>query len=98
MARHLHVTDGIITNIVEYGSMIPEETYNGSIVVPDPGNLNVGEAFDVGPIVKERFFNKLDTEIILKEFFRLTNEIRVLNSQTPLTPGQYKAFIIARMT
>lgn len=48
MARYLHIRAGFVINIVEYGAQTPALlTPEGDYVIPDPGAVNVGAAFDI---------------------------------------------------
>lgn len=93
MARYLIVRNGAVRNVVDYPSIPDDTTPEGDIVVPDPtGTTNVGDAYDSATELFNRRYSKLDT-VVAQELFRLTNAVRVLQGQTALTAGQYKAFL-----
>lgn len=94
MARFLHVKAGVIRNIVEYGAQTPPDVdETGADIVPEvTGQEFVGQAFDVSGAVKDRTIGAFPLAIF-QELFRLTNAVRTLNAQAPLTPAQYKAFL-----
>lgn len=101
MTRYIHIKDGFVTNIVEYpnGPLMengyPRNGDLGELVMVDPGNINVGSAFDVTDELQNRRFDKLEA-IIFFELRRLTNEVRALKLVFPdplLTIGQYRAYI-----
>ena len=98
MARYLWVKDGIITNIVEYGDKTPAATDDGNYIVPDPGGLSVGDAFDMTDELQNRDLGRVEP-IVMDEMFRLTNESRtkdalaIASPQRSLTPDEYQAFL-----
>lgn len=92
--RKLYVKGGIIRNVVEH-AVEPTETVTPDgedIVDAVTGTEAPGEAFDVTPALHEREVRCHDG-ILIKELFRLTNAVRVLQGQAALTAAQYRAFL-----
>lgn len=97
MARFLYVKAGIVRNVVEHPTPPPDVSDQGDDIVPDlTGTGFVGMARDVTVEIRDRQYNKMDA-IALKETFRLTNEVRVLQALAPLSAAAYKANIKALM-
>ena len=90
--RCLHVRNGKVVNVVEYPGT-PPETDGDDLVVPAvTGIESIDDNFDEAAERLDRSYNKIDL-VVGKELFRLTNAVRALQSQTPLSAAQYKAFI-----
>jgi hypothetical protein len=98
MARFLYVKNGFITNIVEYGAQTPPlKTDVGEDIVPDLTSAwSVGQAYDVTADLQQRHLDSVDL-VVFQELFRLTNLVRALNAQAPLTAVQYKNFLKSLM-
>jgi hypothetical protein len=97
MPRYLAVKANVIRNIIDYPidyePGVPEEDENGNALIPEPaGTWAVGGAFDATDALNEQRLNRQD-QVILRELFRLTNEVRVLNGQATITSAQYRTFI-----
>ena len=102
MARYLYIKNGFVTNIVEHPTEPDETSSQGEDIVPDTSStLSIGSAYDVVPDLRERVFIKLDTDtffrVIMKELFRISNAVRVLQGNTQETGAQFKARIKAGM-
>ena len=92
--RKLYATGGIIRNVVEH-AVEPTETVTSDgeeIVDAVTGSEAPGEAFDVTPALQEREVRRHDG-LLVKELFRLSNAVRVLQGQAALTAAQYRAFL-----
>jgi hypothetical protein len=99
MARFLHIFGGVVANIVEYGTQTPPPVSDtGAVIVPDPGGILLGSDFDVTDTLKDRLCDSIEQQVISKEFFRLTNEVRVLQGLSVWSAAQYRAFIKSRIT
>ena len=93
----LHVSKGVIVNIVEYAQTPPlvDDTGN-DIVAGISGVENVGDLFDMTPVLKDR---RTDTQepVLLKELWRLTNEVAILSLKDNVTFDEYLAQFKGRM-
>lgn len=97
MARYLYVKGGLVRNIVDYGFVPPAQSDAGEDIVPSvTGTENVGDAFDASNAKRDSQYSGMDA-VMVKELFRLTNAVRVLQSQAPLTAPQYAAFLKSLM-
>lgn len=94
--RYLYVKAGKVVNIVEYSGTAPLVGDDAEDIIPDPGGVSVGASYDVTPDLNERHYNTVD-QAVLKELFRLTNEVRTLQAKGTLTPAQYKVQLKALM-
>lgn len=95
MARHLFVKNGFVVNVVEYPAEAPLVGDDGEDVVPDPtGATNVGDAFDVSDVKKDRALDQMD-RVIFEELFRLTNADRAqdIPPKAAITRAQYRTFL-----
>lgn len=98
MARYLYVKAGIVTNVVEHPTAPPAVSEDGADIVPDlTGTGFVGMARDVTAEIRETAYTRLDV-VVLRECFRLTNEVRALQSLAPVSAAAYKNNIKALMT
>lgn len=90
MKRYLFVKGGVVINVVGYeDDVIPAPVIDGYDVILDPtGITNLGDAFDQRDIQLDRA-----DQIILKELFRISNALRVINLQQAFTATQYRAFL-----
>lgn len=82
---------------MEYPNGHPVKDDQGAdIVLAVTGLESVGDAFDVAPGKRDSTFNGMDA-IVVKELFRITNDIRILKLQGQLTLPQYVAFLKSLM-
>ena len=98
MARYIHVRNNVVVNVVEYPFVPPLVSDEGDDIVRDPTDTSaVGDVFDMTDTRKERELDRLDntSRVVLKELFRLTNDLRAESSpaKPALTPAQYRAFL-----
>ena len=93
--RCLYIKNGRVVNIVEHDP-IPHKGPDGEDVVQDTNNANVGDAVDISDQLKDRRLNAHEA-VMFTELLRLTNAIRELKLQAPLTAAQYRAYLKSQM-